>query len=228
MDTFNRIIGVFAACIGINIQYDVSKYESQSLCLNIFIVCMMLCYFFSSIMHLIYPKCEKTCLNTQFLDYTGINLMIAGTFSSFIYYAFYCNVVVQKIYYSLILTLALIIVPISRLNIFSTNKYRWIRTSIFIIYGSSFIAPIIHRLSVTEINDQYFYLELNYFLGAGFMYIIGIFFYITRLPEKKFPGKFDLIGSSHQIFHIFVLIAGLITLIGCVVSMNKENTISCT
>ena len=99
---------------------------------------------------------------------------------------------------------------------------------VFILYGCSFIVPIIHRLSVTEINDQYFYLELNYFIASGFMYVFGILFYITRFPEKKYPGRFDLFGSSHQIFHIFVLLGGLITLLGCVITMNKENTITCS
>ena len=35
---------------------------------------------------------------------------------------------------------------------------------------------------------------------------------LTRLqfPEVKFPGKFDLVGHSHQILHVAVLIAGLV------------------
>ena len=178
-------------------------------------------------MHLLYPKSEKYCINTQFLDYTGINLLIAGTFSTFVYYAFYCNIIIQKIYYSLILGIALIIIPISKLKIFSTAKYRWIRTTTFILYGCSFLAPIIHRISINEINDNTFYVELNYFILSGSMYITGILFYISRYPEKRFPGKCDLFGSSHQIFHIFVLLGGFFTLIGSVVSMTNENNIKC-
>lgn len=35
---------------------------------------------------------------------------------------------------------------------------------------------------------------------------------LTRLqfPEVKFPGRFDLVGHSHQIMHVAVLIAGLV------------------
>jgi adiponectin receptor len=29
----------------------------------------------------------------------------------------------------------------------------------------------------------------------------------VRWPERSFPGSFDIWGSSHQIFHIFVLLA---------------------
>ena len=31
-----------------------------------------------------------------------------------------------------------------------------------------------------------------------------------QFPEVKFPGKFDLVGHSHQIMHVAVLIAGLV------------------
>ena len=45
----------------------------------------------------------------------------------------------------------------------------------------------------------------NWYIG-GISYIIGAFLYILRFPEKKFQGKFDYIGSSHQLFHILVFI----------------------
>lgn len=31
-----------------------------------------------------------------------------------------------------------------------------------------------------------------------------------QFPEVKFPGRFDLVGHSHQIMHVAVLIAGLV------------------
>lgn len=31
--------------------------------------------------------------------------------------------------------------------------------------------------------------------------------YQARWPERSFPGSFDIWGSSHQIFHMFVLLA---------------------
>lgn len=39
-----------------------------------------------------------------------------------------------------------------------------------------------------------------------FAYLAGLIFYITRIPEKWSPnGKFDMLGASHQIFHVLVL-----------------------
>lgn len=47
--------------------------------------------------------------------------------------------------------------------------------------------------------------QLILWVVGGAFYILGCFIYIFRFPERRFPGKFDLFGSSHQIWHIFVL-----------------------
>lgn len=187
----------------------------------------MLCYLFSSIMHLLYPKNEKVCQHTQFLDYIGINILIASTFSTFVYFAFYCNTVIQTIYYYIIFGFSIIVLPISKMQIFMKKKFRWIRPTVFFIYASSFIAPIVHRSIINEKNNEAYYIELWYFITSAFFYIIGIIFYITRFPEKKYIGKFDIFGSSHQLFHIFVLLGGISSLIGILETLVRDNNITC-
>lgn len=34
--------------------------------------------------------------------------------------------------------------------------------------------------------------------------ILAALFYGSHLPEALLPGKFDILGSSHQLFHVFV------------------------
>ena len=48
-----------------------------------------------------------------------------------------------------------------------------------------------------------------YALG-GYIYIQGAIIYVIRCPERCAPGKFDLCGASHQIFHFAVLGAALL------------------
>lgn len=36
----------------------------------------------------------------------------------------------------------------------------------------------------------------------------------TRFPESIRPGKFDIYGSSHQIFHVLVVLATVTQLVG--------------
>ena len=37
------------------------------------------------------------------------------------------------------------------------------------------------------------------------MYVTGALAYGFRVPEKYYPGKFDILGSSHQILHMGVI-----------------------
>lgn len=41
-------------------------------------------------------------------------------------------------------------------------------------------------------------------------YMLGFVFYAAQFPEKHWPGRFDLVGASHQIWHIFVFIGAFL------------------
>ena len=53
-----------------------------------------------------------------------------------------------------------------------------------------------------------------YYLTEGLLLILGAFFYAARIPESIRPGKFDIWGSSHQIFHVMVVLATVVQLLG--------------
>jgi adiponectin receptor len=38
-------------------------------------------------------------------------------------------------------------------------------------------------------------------------YIAGGIAYAIRIPERFFPGRFDIVGQSHQILHVAVIAA---------------------
>lgn len=46
------------------------------------------------------------------------------------------------------------------------------------------------------------------------MYGCGAFFFATRFPESMWPGKFDIWFSSHQIFHVLVVVGSIVHLAG--------------
>ena len=45
-------------------------------------------------------------------------------------------------------------------------------------------------------------------------YIFGAFLYAIKFPESYYPGKFDFLGHSHNLFHVFVVAASIIHLLG--------------
>jgi adiponectin receptor len=48
--------------------------------------------------------------------------------------------------------------------------------------------------------------QVFFWIAGGAAYIFGCLLYILRFPERFWPGKFDFVGSSHQIFHIMVFV----------------------
>ena len=55
---------------------------------------------------------------------------------------------------------------------------------------------------------------MPYYLLEGLLLILGAVFYATRAPESIKPGKFDIWGCSHQIFHVLVVPARSVHAIG--------------
>ena len=60
-------------------------------------------------------------------------------------------------------------------------------------------------------NDR---IGLPWLVLQGFLYILGAGIYAARVPERWFPERFDVWGSSHQIFHVLILFAAGSHLVG--------------
>lgn len=81
----------------------------------------------------------------------------------------------------------------------------WHRTLTFIGLGLSAVFPVAHMLMSKGLERARTEGGIDYLAAGGACYIFGAILYAARIPEKLSPGRFDLIGSSHQIFHFFVL-----------------------
>lgn len=57
---------------------------------------------------------------------------------------------------------------------------------------------------VKYINEKYMWVP---WAIGGAIYIGGAIIYGLRIPERWFPKTFDLVGQSHNIFHVCVVIA---------------------
>lgn len=59
-------------------------------------------------------------------------------------------------------------------------------------------------------GDERTKLVLRSLLEAGLTYVTGAVVYSLQIPERFCPGRFDLLGHSHQIHHIFVVTASIL------------------
>ncbi|EXJ90434.1 hypothetical protein A1O1_03535 [Capronia coronata CBS 617.96] len=163
------------------------------------------------------------------VDYVGILILIVGSFFSGIYVAFYCEPTIRWSYWAMILSLSIATSALVLHPKLQGLSYRHHRTWAFILTSLSGLAPIVHGLLLYGWKEMWIRSGMPYFFLEGLVYGIGAFFFVTRIPESIWPGSFDIWFSSHQLFHIFVVLASLVHLYGvwAAFDWNYENQRVC-
>ena len=189
--------------------------------LYIIIFSTIFCLSFSAIFHLFGVINEKYFNILNRFDYGGISLLISGSCFPPYYYFFYYSTLFKYLYLILISVFGVGTFLYSLTDDFNKPKRRALRGTLFLIFGLCSGVPIMHMAFFGDYIEGYGndIILLNWYLG-GISYIIGALFYILRFPEKKFPGKFDYFGASHQIFHVLVFFGALFHFIGSLEAYN--------
>jgi adiponectin receptor len=143
------------------------------------------------------------------MDYAGISTLIAASFYPPVYYSFMCNPFLCKMYLAIITTMGIGTIGASLLPVFQSAEYRPFRAILFFTMGVSGIIPCVHKIFLYQ-DEPVAYQTLKMEIAMGIMYGVGALIYATRIPERWKPGTFDIIGNSHQLFHILV-VAGAYT-----------------
>ncbi|KAJ9134084.1 ADIPOR-like receptor IZH2 [Pleurostoma richardsiae] len=141
------------------------------------------------------------------LDYTGIVFLIVGSYVPALYYGLFCLPGLMTVYLSMICILGTGCLTVSWFDHFRTPAWRPYRALMFVGLGVSGVVPVLHGMEIygyAALNER---MGLNWVLLQGATYIFGAFLYAARWPERTRPGKFDIWGSSHQLFHLLILLA---------------------
>ncbi|XP_024154761.1 progestin and adipoQ receptor family member 3 isoform X2 [Oryzias melastigma] len=130
-------------------------------------------------------RSEKTCMRWLALDYAGISVGILGCYVPGIFYAFYCNAVHPS---------------------YLSNDWKVIRMTIFSCVAGIGVIPALHWVWLnggltSDIVQLFFPRVIVMYLIAGSAFL----FYVTKIPERYFPGQVNYLGASHQLWHILVV-----------------------
>jgi adiponectin receptor len=197
----------------------------------VFLISAIVCLSFSAIYHLFFVQSQKLSALLGRLDYIGISFLIAGSCFPPYYYFYYCSTSIYLLirlelmifYLSFTSLFASIVLVFSLREDFASSSKRGIRGFLFLSLGLSAAIPMFHLaffgkyIHGTIVNPTL----INWVFG-GFCYIIGCLIYIYRIPEKIWPGKFCIWGSSHQIWHCLVFAGILFHFFGCVDTYNDR------
>uniref|UniRef100_G1M0J2 Adiponectin receptor 1 n=1 Tax=Ailuropoda melanoleuca TaxID=9646 RepID=G1M0J2_AILME len=208
---------------------------------GMFFLGAVLCLSFSWLFHTVYCHSEKVSRTFSKLDYSGIALLIMGSFVPWLYYSFYCSPQPRLIYLSIVCVLGISAIIVAQWDRFATPKHRqtraeleehhefskfsspscflvfqWSasRTGVFLGLGLSGVVPTMHFTIAEGFVKATTVGQMGWFFLMAVMYITGAGLYAARIPERFFPGKFDIWFQSHQIFHVLVVAAAFVHFYG--------------
>ena len=183
--------------------------------LFIFLISAILCLTFSATFHLMGCVSKTYHEILSRFDYGGISLLVTGSCFPPYYYFFYCEKNISLFYFIFISVFGLTTFFLSLTKNFNSPKMRSLRGKLFIIFGLFAGIPIIHiQFFGNYLKGYNSSINFWYWTLGGITYIAGAIIYIIRFPEKNYPGKFDYIGSSHQLLHIAVVAAAYFHYLG--------------
>uniref|UniRef100_A0ACD5Y619 Uncharacterized protein n=1 Tax=Avena sativa TaxID=4498 RepID=A0ACD5Y619_AVESA len=164
----------------------------------------MVCLLTSSACHLVLCHSERTAYVTLRLDYAGIAALIVTSFYPVVYYSFLCHPGLQRLYMGFITAFGASAVTASLVPAFQAPELRPLRAALFSLMGVSGLVPVAHKL-VLYGGRREAVATAGFEALMGALYGAGAAVYALRVPERWFPGRFDLVGHSHQLFHLFVI-----------------------
>ena len=200
--------------------YGISSYRDSSvkagdiIVFSTFFYGVATCFLLSSTFHIIANHSPNVSAFGNQLDYLGIVILMWGSTIPSVYYGFYCDPKLQKIYWSIVSFLAILCVIATINPGFRGPKFRPYRSLMYIGLGFSALGFVIHGLILYGWKTQNARMSLSWMAWMAAFNMIGAIAYPARVPERFAPGKFDIYGNSHQILHVMVIFAGLAHMFG--------------
>ncbi|PPQ75594.1 hypothetical protein CVT24_010900 [Panaeolus cyanescens] len=131
---------------------------------------------------LILPESSQLQVSTRChaFDYSGIIVLIVGSFFPSIYYGFWCQPSFQVLYLGAMMVaglgLSMHVAGAAYLVLdpeYAKPTHRGARTSVFIALGLGAIVPTTHMFMVHDFNELVTEMGVNWLLASGALYIIG-------------------------------------------------------
>ena len=188
---------------------------------GVFLLSAVACLGLSATYHTVSSHSHRIARLGNQLDYVGIVVLIVGSYIPTVHYGFHrCHPALGRAYSAAMLLLGAACAVVALTPRFRTPAYRPFRAAVFVLLGISGVVPVAHGMRLYGAAALDARIGLRWVLAEGAIYILGAGIYAARVPERWAPGRFDLLGASHQVFHCFVVAAAVAHLKGLVVAFD--------
>ncbi|OAQ86844.1 adiponectin receptor protein 1 [Purpureocillium lilacinum] len=187
---------------------------------SVYYLCVVVCFALSTAFHTLSDHSAPLHRFGNQLDHLGIVLVMWGTGVSGTHFALRCAPASLRIlYFSAVTATAAGCAVFTLQPRFRTPSFRTARFLMYCFLGASLFAPVVHAWrgfgggedGLAAVSAV---MGLRSFLGLALVNFAGAAVYAARVPERWFPGTFDLLGQSHNWMHVLVFTGALIRLSG--------------
>lgn len=137
------------------------------------------------------------------VDYIGISWLIAMSFNTVVYNAYYCSPKTVCAYTGVNLAFGALGSYLPFQKWFNQRKNKHWRILFFLLLNVAMVAPIV------QLYMQHGSERANAFVSPFSLsvatYVTGLLFYAFHFPECAMPGKFDTWGASHNMWHLCIV-----------------------
>ncbi|CAL8576031.1 hypothetical protein XPA_001923 [Xanthoria parietina] len=173
-----------------------------------------ICFLLSSTYHIISNHSPNVQKFGNQLDYLGIVILMWGSTIPSIYYGFHCDPRLQRVYWFNVSVLASLCIIATLHPNFRHPTFRPYRAAMYAGLGLSAVIFVIHGILLHGWSLQNQRMSLDWMALMATFNLVGATVYAARIPEKLCPYRYDIFGSSHQILHVAVVLAGVAHMVG--------------
>lgn len=210
------------------VQLDLELYP-----IAVFILSAVFCLGASAVYHTFYVMSPQVNKFLHRIDMAGINILNFGSVYAVFFYFFYCSPKLKALYIACSFVSCLAVFFVSMGDKIHAIENLKLKGLMFGGLGVSNVIPLLHVLFLAiksdNSNDN---IPINrVFVGLvlmGALYLIGLTFYVFKVPERYYPKTFDIWLNSHTIWHLFVFAAACVHLYSVVTLYQVRKNIPCT
>ncbi|KAF2158543.1 hypothetical protein M409DRAFT_71587 [Zasmidium cellare ATCC 36951] len=195
--------------------------ENNALAMDLVVMCVYCygvttCFIFSAMFHTLWNHSDRYARLYNKLDYLGVLVLMWGAGIPTIFYGFLCDNALRSMYCMVTTSTAMFCTYLTLSPQFASPRFRRWRACFFAGYGLSSMMFVMHGLLLYGWEIQKTRMSLSFAGWVAVFNLIGAAIYATRIPERWCAYSFDIIGASHQIFHMTVIVAAWIHFRGIV------------
>jgi len=134
------------------------------------------------------------------IDFSGIGIYLELSSFALAYYLFYCDTSVLIFWETVIGILFPVMASIPFLSVM--HRRRTLRSGIFMMAGLIPTYLYLHYIFLHGTGNQIAKSYLYHLIVALIQLAFAVFFFLSRIPERFWPGKFDYFLMSHSSWHL--------------------------